>query len=677
VGEKMFGPYRLESLIGRGGMGEVHRAYDTVKDRTVALKLLPVGLASDKGFPARFRRESRVAARLREPHVIPIHDFGEIDGQLFIDMRMVDGVDLATVLEQAGPLEPARAVHIVGQVAAALDAAHAENLIHRDVKPSNVLVAGSGVDEFAYLIDFGIARNLLGTSTTGATVGTLAYMAPERFLHAEGGDARIDVYALGCLLYELLTGQRPFPGDEVAPVMYAHLNAPPPRPSAVRQAVAPGFDAVVAQGMAKEPDHRFRSAGELAAAARAVLATMPTTATPPVPAGVRRPAPTAIAAAASPGGPEPAAGHGHAPAAARSAGRPSPAPTVPDDRLAARPGRRRSAVIAVAVVALGGVIAVVLALINSIGGAAATYIDPAALGTIPVGSSPYGVAVTPDGAHALATNYESDAVSVIDLATQRVVTTVPVGDSPSMVAVTPDGAHALVTNRASGTVSVIEMATHRVVTTVPVGSSPRAVAVTPDGTNVLATNFDSDTVSVIEMATRRVVTTIPAGDGPYGVAVTSDGARALVANYDSDTVSVIEMATHREITTIPVGTDPVAVAVSLDGTRALATNAGSATVSVIDLATYRVTTTIPVGSTPIGVAVTPDGARALATNAGSATVSVIDLATQRVITDIPVGYGPVGVAVTPDGARALATNRDSGTVSVLDTGRREAPAGGN
>ncbi|MGH3697311.1 MAG: serine/threonine-protein kinase [Pseudonocardiaceae bacterium] len=188
MGEELFGPYRLESLIGRGGMGEVYRAYDTVRRRTVALKRLPLSFADDNRFQSRFRRESEVAARLRDPHVIPIHDFGEIAGQLFIDMRLVDGVDLAAVVKR-GPLDPARAIHIVAQVAAALDAAHAEGLVHRDVKPSNVLITGHGPDEFAYLIDFGIARNLMGTSTTGMTVGTIAYMAPERFLRPEGGVA--------------------------------------------------------------------------------------------------------------------------------------------------------------------------------------------------------------------------------------------------------------------------------------------------------------------------------------------------------------------------------------------------------------------------------------------------------------------------------------------------------
>jgi serine/threonine protein kinase len=273
----MFGPYRLESLLGRGGMGEVYRAYDTVKERTVAVKLLPVGLASDTGYQARFRRESQVAARLREPHIIPIHDFGEINGQLFIDMRMVDGLDLGSLLRRDGPLDPARAVHVVGQVGAALDAAHAENLIHRDVKPSNVIVAGAGADEFAYLIDFGIVHNSLDTTATSDRVlGSPAYTAPERLQPVLGADAfqrAVDIYALGCVLHELLTGQLPFPCENNLAMMFAHLNTAPPRPSAVRPGLPLGLDDVVTRALAKDPRHRHPTAGALAAAARAALAT--------------------------------------------------------------------------------------------------------------------------------------------------------------------------------------------------------------------------------------------------------------------------------------------------------------------------------------------------------------------------------------------------------------------
>jgi len=266
----MFGPYELQALLGVGGMGEVYRAYDTVKDRTVAIKLLRAEMSADAGFQERFRRESRIAARLQEPHVIPVHDFGEINGVLYIDMRLVEGDNVHNVLQQTGPMDPARAVAIVGQVAAALDAAHASGLVHRDVKPENVLLTGN---DFAYLVDFGIAHlgGESGLTSAGAAIGSCAYMAPERFTGGQVGPPA-DIYSLACLLYECLTGSTPFPTRELSQLMGAHIMAPPPRPSVTRPIVGPAFDAVVTRGMAKHPQDRFSTAGDLARAASAAAA---------------------------------------------------------------------------------------------------------------------------------------------------------------------------------------------------------------------------------------------------------------------------------------------------------------------------------------------------------------------------------------------------------------------
>ncbi|GLY35858.1 serine/threonine protein kinase [Amycolatopsis sp. NBRC 101858] len=275
---EQFGPYRIEGLLGRGGMGEVHRAYDTAHDRVVALKLLSGPNAGDEAFRARFRRESQIVARLREPHVIPIHAYGEIDGQLYLDMRLVEGKDLKELLED-GPLTPERTVGIVEQVAGALDAAHEDGLVHRDVKPSNVLVTSS---DFVYLVDFGIARSMTGEGTsitgTGNVIGTLDYMAPERF-----GDAPItglvDVYALACVFFECLTGHRPFPADGAAAQMGAHLNARPPVLSQERPGLPAALDAVLARGMAKNPADRYPTAGAFADAVRAAVSAP----APPIP----------------------------------------------------------------------------------------------------------------------------------------------------------------------------------------------------------------------------------------------------------------------------------------------------------------------------------------------------------------------------------------------------------
>jgi serine/threonine kinase PknH len=280
--EETFGPYRIEQVLGRGGMGEVHRAYDAVHDRFVALKRLSTGYHSDEEYRARFRREARIVARLREPHVIPIHAYGEIDGRLYLDMRLVEGSDLADVIRE-GTVEPARAVRIVEQVASALDAAHADGLVHRDVKPSNILVTSG---DFVYLVDFGIARSVspsaTGLTASGSVVGTLDYMAPERF---EGGpvDGRADVYALACVLFTCLTGRPPFTADGTAAQIWAHLNVAPPKASSLNPAVPAALDEVIATGMAKNPADRYATAGAFARAAAEAVTTPAPEPDPPNP----------------------------------------------------------------------------------------------------------------------------------------------------------------------------------------------------------------------------------------------------------------------------------------------------------------------------------------------------------------------------------------------------------
>jgi serine/threonine protein kinase len=267
-----------------GGMGEVYRAHDTIKGRMVAVKVLRTELAADPSFQERFRRESRMAARLQEPHVIPVHDFGDIRGMLFIDMRLVDGGSLKDLLRAQGALEPARAARIITQVAAALDAAHAEGLVHRDVKPENVLLTP---DDFAYLVDFGIAHSGGDASVTasGSVIGSCAYMATERFTEGRIGP-QADVYSLACMLYECLTGGPPFDHEELPQVISAHMFSPPPRPSIMRRGISRVFDDVIAVGMAKEPAERFSSAGELARAATEAASVAPSP-SPSPPASTR------------------------------------------------------------------------------------------------------------------------------------------------------------------------------------------------------------------------------------------------------------------------------------------------------------------------------------------------------------------------------------------------------
>ncbi|BDB44828.1 MULTISPECIES: serine/threonine-protein kinase PknD [Mycobacterium] len=267
-----FGPYQLVRLIGRGGMGEVYEAEDTRKHRVVALKLISTAYSGNPVFAARMQREADIAGRLTEPHVVPIHDYGEIDGQFYVEMRLIDGVSLRSMLTQYGPLTPARTVAIVRQVAAALDAAHASGITHRDVKPENILVAAN---DFAYLVDFGIARAGQDPSLTqsGMAVGTYNYMAPERFTGDEV-TYRADIYALACVLGECLTGAPPYRADSVERLIASHLMEPIPRPSVLRPGRVPeALDAVIAKGMAKNPTERYMTAGDLAAAAHDALTT--------------------------------------------------------------------------------------------------------------------------------------------------------------------------------------------------------------------------------------------------------------------------------------------------------------------------------------------------------------------------------------------------------------------
>ncbi|BBZ44287.1 serine/threonine protein kinase PknE [Mycobacterium parmense] len=360
-----FGPYRLRRLVGRGGMGDVYEAEDTVRERIVALKLMSPTLSSDPVFRSRMQREARTAGRLHEPHVVPIHDFGEIDGQLYVDMRLIDGTDLAAIVKRYGPLSPPRAVAIVRQIGSALDAAHAAGVLHRDVKPENILVSA---DDFAYLVDFGIASASSDEKLTqfGTTLGTVKYMAPERFSDSDVTH-RADIYALSCVLYECLTGSPPYTGDQVS-VMGAHLNQEIPRPSAARPGVPPAFDRVVACGMAKNPADRFATCGELSEAAYAALAepdrdratdilqrnqvaTLPAAFAGQPPGGMARPPVPPAVASWSPAFPAPPVPGW----AAGGAGGQPPPPWAPPPRGGRKPWVWVS-VAAVAVVAAAGVV---------------------------------------------------------------------------------------------------------------------------------------------------------------------------------------------------------------------------------------------------------------------------------------------------------------------------------
>jgi DNA-binding CsgD family transcriptional regulator len=266
--------FRIEDVVGRGGMGVVYHAVELSLGRPVALKVIAPQLADEDGFRERFVRESRLSASLDHPHIVPVYGAGEADGIPYIAMRFVEGVNLRMEIAANGRLEPARAVRLVQQIASALDAAHERGLVHRDVKPANVLISRHGGSEHAYLTDFGVTKRRTSTASstgTGEWVGTLDYVAPEQ-LRGEQVDARADVYSLGCVLYQCLTAHVPFPRDSDLATLWAHISDAPPSASDVFSDVPAELSSVVTRALAKTPEQRYPSAGEFGRAAHEALA---------------------------------------------------------------------------------------------------------------------------------------------------------------------------------------------------------------------------------------------------------------------------------------------------------------------------------------------------------------------------------------------------------------------
>ena len=270
--------YRLEQQIGAGGMAVVYRAADERLGRRVALKILAPALAADEAFRQRFIRESRAAAAVDDPHIIPVYEAGEADGVLFIAMRFVPGGDLRTLLRQHGPMAPARAVEIISSVASALDAAHAAGLVHRDVKPANMLIdARPDRPDHVYLSDFGLSKGAISSSRltgTGQFLGTADYAAPEQ-IDGRAVDGRTDQYALACAAFELLAGAPPFQRDRATATIWAHMSEPPPPLRARRPEIPAAVDQVFAAALAKAPEGRYRCCRDFAYALRWALGLVP------------------------------------------------------------------------------------------------------------------------------------------------------------------------------------------------------------------------------------------------------------------------------------------------------------------------------------------------------------------------------------------------------------------
>lgn len=698
-GDGWFGHYQLLRLLGQGGMGQVWLAHDTHTDRDVALKVLPPHLMADAEYRRRFEREARLAARLGGPHLVPIHTFGELDGHLFIDMEFVAGVDLSDALSH-GPMPLAGAVDLVTQIATALDSAHSAGLIHRDVKPSNVVVLQSG---FAYLIDFGIARadDQTALTTTGSAVGTLAYMAPERFTGS--ADARSDVYSLACVFYELLTGARPFAETDPVRQMHAHLMTPAPRVSALNAEVPSELDAVILQGMAKDPADRFHTAGEFASAAASIVPAQRWT--PPMRSTRPRSAPSAVTQSDT----DPASRTVTVPATGGAA----------STAAGSSPPRGRRPLVLAAVGALlltaaaTGTYAYVRQDDSANAGTAAspsvTATSPAGpaihantprkvVATIPVGNKPQGIAVDPGtytayigNGYDYAQGDSGGSISIIDTRANTVTGTIELANYPSRIVVDTEAHLAYVTAWApsvkvtpgtddsvplGGSVTVIDTRTNKVTATITVGRSPDGIAVDTSRRLVYVANRGTvvgpgccGSISVIDARTNMVISTITPKELPADVAVNPTNGQVYIAQYVSNSMGLLESGGKTVDGWVGVGSTNTVVldtkgdyAYALTETGLIVINTRSGIYNgsylgkpqrvAVDLSTKTVFVTGQKGGTTVA----------------NGNLYLIDTVTGNVAASVEVGRGAGGVAVDPTTHIAYVANEEDNTVSVIAPG---------
>jgi len=577
----VFAGHRIEGLAGRGGMGVVYRATELTLDRVVALKLIAPSLAGDPDFRARFLRESRAAASIEHPNVLPIYYAGEHGDELYIAMRYVDGQDLRTLVRASGSLPADRVANVVAQVGAALDAAHARGLVHRDVKPANVLLAAG---DHAYLTDFGLAKHMESTaamSRPGGWVGTLGYVAPEQ-IRGERVDARTDVYALGCVLVHALTGKPPYVRDSEEATLWAHLHAPAP---GIAEGVPDAFAGVVDRALAKDPADRYPSAGDLGRAALAAVGSMPAPGPERnVARGDAAPAADAspsIVASAETTSLSPAA---EAPTAA-AATAVAPEPPPPERRGI---GRLLPAVGAVAVVVAAIVVGVLLLggddepqtpdRASGGDGGAGSFTVSDGTPTDPVVERPTALAVA--GGSVWATSYRSRRAVRIEAATMARKPSserIPVGTTD----MTSDGDTVWLVSEQSNTLTHLDARTGRVMgepQELPPGN-PFAVAADDDAVWIgsRASRNRNPVQQVLRIDKRtRAVKTYPVSRGVIDLAVSRTAVWITNARGSSVTRLAKESGAER---TVQVGEAPKGVAVGAG--LVWVANSGDGTVSVI------------------------------------------------------------------------------------------------
>jgi DNA-binding beta-propeller fold protein YncE len=629
-------------------MGVVYRAAQLALDRTVALKVIAPGLLEDETMRARFVRESKVAASIDHPNVIPIYYAGEEDGVAYIAMRYVPGDDIRSLVRREGKLVPERAARLTAQVGAALDAAHRAGLVHRDIKPANVLL---GPEDHVYLTDFGLTKHAL--STAGATkpghwVGTLDYVSPEQ-IRGERVDARADVYALGCLLYFTLTGHVPYERDGDEAKLWAHLNDPAPKPS--EHGVPQAFDAVVERALAKDPDARYPSAGDLGRAALAAAAgTAPSQEERLVAKGAAAPIESETISAA----------------------RPAPEPTrvQPEGETVVLKRARRPALLSLALLAAAGIgVATAIAL----GGNDNT--TPPAPTATPTAPKPEAglridksirVGDRPNVARALGDNvfvgsYRATHAAIVDAKTGELRDYAPkVGKGVADSAAGFDGLWLAVAR--SGDVVKLDAKTGRPKARFHVGGTPRAIATSRDAVwvSLVARNDAPDMLVKLDPKTGKTLSSTPY---PYGIAALASSPSALwVISRRRARVIKANVKTGQPEREVRVGETPPEYGVYGDGALWLATPADDTVYKVIT-ATGAVIP-ISVGHRPRRL--TLDGNRVYVSNYNSSDLYEIDARTSRVAGD-PVSLPVNPYAITTGGGALWVTSPPNNELSRLVT----------
>lgn len=609
---QVLGGYRLDQVAGRGGMGVVYRATQVRLDRVVALKVIAPELASDPAFRERFQREARLLASVDDPNVVPVYEADEADGQLFLSMRWIDGGDLADEIARTGGLEPERAQHLLLQVAGGLDAVHAHGLVHGDLKPANMLIEQRSVGaERAFLSDFGAGRSLEATAT-GNWLGTVDYVAPETIRGAPP-DARSDRYGLACVLFEALTGAPPFHRDTAWATMWAHYSDPVPSACERRPALPRAVDAVLARGLAKDPDERYSSAERLLEALSDALVAGRGEATGPI-AGPLVPAkPTAEEA------PDAAAPH----------------------KLAA-PRRRRLAAIGGVVLVVCAIAAVAIVLASS-GSSAPKAVPPA--------PAPATITRTPLGAGTEAIRVvagSDDTAYVLDqfgpyvdvVQTGGAPDRIPLPSKPRSLALDP--AHKLLwVGLADNKLLAIGLGSHKVLATVALPLDPDLLAVVSG--EVVAAQGNPGRLVRVDATRMRVI----------GAAVAPGASATALLPYKGGVLSTFAFPVRLEqfnASLQPIADHPIAVALptamALDSTGVLwVADYDAAQAWRLDPSSgASVAPPIPVGQDPTGLAVSGD--YVWVANAGDETVTLINEQSNPVRGAPLAIHGPVGPLAT-------------------------------